>query len=100
MYCTHCGRQLAATDRYCAQCGVAQRGALPPPAARRLYRPLAGRKISGVAQGFAEYMDMDVTVMRLLWVGLTLLSGGVVLLVYIIAWMVMPSEEDLPRAAA
>lgn len=65
-----------------------------PVAARRLVRPRVGRKIGGVALGFAHYFDLDVTLMRILWVLFTLLSGGVVLLVYVVAWILMPETED------
>ena len=40
---------------------------------KRLRRVMAEKKIAGVCAGFAEYFDMDVTLVRLIWVGLVLL---------------------------
>ncbi len=99
MFCTQCGKQLGAQDRFCGQCGAAQYATGVPPAARRLFRPRLGRKVAGVALGFAHYLDLDVTLVRILWVLLTLLSGGVVLVAYFIAWIIMPEEEWVPPAA-
>jgi phage shock protein PspC (stress-responsive transcriptional regulator) len=60
--------------------------------AKRLYRLPEQGKIAGVAAGFADYFDMDVTLMRLLFVAAVLLSGGTVIIVYIIFAFVMPTE--------
>ena len=50
------------------------------------------KKIAGVCAGFARYMDIDVTIVRLLWLVICLLAGtGVV--VYVVAWIVMPKDE-------
>ena len=35
---------------------------------KKLYRVRRGRKVCGVCQGVAEYLNMDVTVVRILWV--------------------------------
>ncbi len=101
MFCTQCGKQVLSEARFCSHCGAAQTPGAVPVAARRLVRPQLGRKIGGVALGFAHYFDLDVTLMRILWVVLTLLSGGVVLLVYVVAWILMPESEDgaLPAKA-
>jgi phage shock protein C len=50
-------------------------------------------KIAGVCAGFARYLGMDVTLVRVLWVVLTLCplpSFGLV--AYIVAWIVMPKD--------
>ncbi len=62
-------------------------------AARRLLRLRAGRKLAGVALGFAHYLDVDVTLVRILWVILTLLTGGMMLVGYFVAWILMPEED-------
>lgn len=49
-------------------------------------------KIAGVAAGFADYFDMDVTLMRLLFVGAIIVTGGAALIAYIIFAFVMPVE--------
>ena len=51
----------------------------------------ADRKIAGVCAGFAEYFDLDVTLVRLVWLFVALMTG-VGLLAYPIAWIVMPEE--------
>jgi len=57
----------------------------------RLLRPRAGRKIAGVCAGFAEYFDLDVTLVRLVWL-IVGICTGVGLLAYPIAWIIMPEE--------
>lgn len=59
---------------------------------RRLRRIRAKKKIAGVCAGFAEYFDMDVTLMRLIWVGLLLIPPHVGLIAYIVAWAVLPKS--------
>jgi phage shock protein C len=50
-----------------------------------------------VCAGFAEYFDLDVTLVRLLWLFVAIMTG-VGFLAYPIAWIVMP-EEPLRLAA-
>jgi phage shock protein PspC (stress-responsive transcriptional regulator) len=72
----------------CAYCGI-RVGAVT--ARKRLVRTRANRKIAGVCAGFAEYFDLDVTLVRLVWL-FVVLVGGTGLLAYVIAWIVMPEE--------
>ena len=59
---------------------------------KELVRPMEGRKIAGVAQGLANYFDVDVTLVRIIWV-LLLLPGGLPGLVpYLICWLLIPGE--------
>jgi phage shock protein C len=60
-------------------------------ARKRLVRPREGRKIAGVCLGVAEYFDLDVTIVRLVWLIASVVTG-VGLLSYPIAWIVMPDE--------
>ncbi len=70
-------------------------------APKRLYQIHEGAMLSGVCNGFAAYFNVDVTIVRILFVMLTLLSGGLGILAYLIMMFVIPyantSEE---RAAA
>jgi len=51
--------------------------------------------IAGVCAGIAEYFDWDITLVRVSYVLLSVLSAGFPgLLVYIILWMVMPTAEE------
>lgn len=55
---------------------------------KRLYRSSNNKMICGVCQGLAEYINMDPSIMRLLWVIFGLTSVGV--FVYIVAAIIMP----------
>lgn len=59
---------------------------------KRLYRSRRERMLAGVCGGIAEYFDADPTVVRLLWVLITLF-WGVGLLAYIIAWIIVPERD-------
>jgi phage shock protein C len=58
---------------------------------RRLYRCRHDRQLAGVASGMAEYLGMDPTVVRILWI-LSVFLGGFSILVYIVLAFVMPLE--------
>jgi phage shock protein PspC (stress-responsive transcriptional regulator) len=50
------------------------------------------KKIGGVCAGFARYFDMDVTLMRVLWLIVAFMTG-IGFIVYIVAWICMPRDE-------
>jgi phage shock protein C len=59
---------------------------------KRLYRSQSDRVVAGVAGGMAEYLGIDPTIVRILWV-LAFLPGGVPgLVLYLLCWLVMPRE--------
>ena len=60
---------------------------------KKLYRSKTDKKICGVCGGLAEYLNMDATVIRLLWV-LATLFVGCGLLVYIVAALVIPENPQ------
>ena len=62
---------------------------------RRLVRIRSEEKIAGVCAGIADYLDVDVTLVRALWLALTIVPGAVVggIIAYVLAWMVMPEGE-------
>ncbi len=98
MYCTKCGATLQPSDRFCPSCGAPTApgytapGAAPPEAPR-LVRPIREKKIAGVCAGFAHYFDVDVSLMRILWLAMVIISGGAGLLVYLAAWIIMPADR-------
>ncbi|WP_281723428.1 PspC domain-containing protein [Hoylesella shahii] len=51
------------------------------------------RKIAGVCGGIAHYFDFDVTLVRLIYALATVTTAFSGVLVYLIAWLVVPSEE-------
>jgi len=96
MYCNYCGKVIQDDAAVCAYCGV-RIGVLM--ARTRLMRPRHGRKIAGVCLGFAEYFDIDVNVVRIVWL-IAAIMTGVGVIPYFIAWIVMPEEPLLLAAPA
>jgi len=62
----------------------------------RLYRSRDDRMLAGVAGGLAEYWDADPSLIRLVWALLTIFTGGVALVVYIVMAIVVPEDPGLP----
>ena len=62
---------------------------------KRLHRSRTEKMIAGVCGGLAEYFGVDPTLIRVLWVLITLLAGFGVLL-YLILWLVMPLDLPAP----
>jgi phage shock protein C len=89
MYCNACGKAIADDARFCPYCGTVL-GQMPAP--KKLMRSRQ-RTIAGVCAGMAHYLDLDVSLVRVIWVVVTILSGifpGVV--VYALAWVIVPEE--------
>lgn len=59
---------------------------------KRLYKNSEIKMICGVCQGLSEYFNLDVTVIRLIWVIVTLCSAGLGILGYLIAAVIMPDK--------
>ena len=60
---------------------------------KKLYRSSNQKVVAGVCGGLAEYFNIDVTIIRLLWVVLIFL-GGTGLPLYLIAAIIIPRDED------
>ena len=60
---------------------------------KKLYRSRNDKKLAGVCAGLAKYLNMDVTVIRLIMVLLTLFVGGG-LIAYIVCALLIPEEPD------
>ena len=58
---------------------------------KRLVRSSSQKMIAGVCGGVAQYLGWDVTIVRLLWIVLTL-AGGSGILIYLVLWLVMPQD--------
>ncbi len=63
---------------------------------RRLYRSRTDTVIGGVAAGLANYMNTDPALVRVGWVVVALITNGVGLIAYLVAWVAIPEE---PKAA-
>jgi len=61
---------------------------------KNLYRSETNRVLAGVSGGLGEYFQIDPTLIRLLFVLLTVFGGGGVL-VYIILWILIPGESNV-----
>lgn len=92
MFCTQCGTQLDQRARFCSQCATPTvLGRTEPGPRPRLTRDTRNGKIAGVCAGFARYLDVDVVLVRVLWVALTL-AGGAGIVGYLAGWIIMPKE--------
>lgn len=65
---------------------------------RRLTRSRSDRVVAGVCAGLGEYLGIDRVLIRIAFVVLALAGGGGIV-VYAIAWILIPEEDpDAPRA--
>jgi phage shock protein C len=64
---------------------------------KKFYRSRKNRFVGGVIAGFVDYMvwDIDPNIIRLAYALLTIFSSGGLLLVYLLAWMIVPSEPEV-----
>jgi len=105
MYCTKCGVELNDAVNFCSSCGqgvgqapgAGAAGAAPPsPAAaanQRLLLDKRNKKIAGVCAGFSRYFGVDLVLMRVIWLAVAI-TTGVGFLVYLAAWIVVPSDQN------
>ena len=59
---------------------------------KKLYRSKKEKMIGGVCGGVAEYLDADPTIVRLIVAIGTLISVGLGILAYLIAWIIIPEK--------
>ena len=69
---------------------------------RRLSRSRSHASLAGVCAGLADYLDVDVVLVRAVWVILSIVPGAIVggVLAYLAAWMVMPETTEPELAPA
>jgi len=63
-----------------------------PPANRQLCRSKSDRVLGGVAGGLGKYFKVDSTLIRLIFIVL-FFSGGSGLLLYVVLWLIVPSQQ-------
>jgi len=101
MTCSRCARDIEADSTFCRYCGAPVQTS-EPAAPRRLTRRPAEGKLGGVCAGIAAYLNTDPTVVRLLWVILSVVPGVIIggVIAYVVAWILVPAEAaDVPRSA-
>jgi phage shock protein C len=63
---------------------------------KRLYRTHDDRRLLGICAGIGRYFEVDPVAIRLLWVLVTCVTGGIPgIVAYLLAWLIVPEE---PRA--
>ena len=98
MVCLNCGREISDLSEYCSICGARQRRRITR---QRLTLSVTDSKIAGVCGGIAEYLDVDPTLVRLIWAALSVVPGGLVggVLAYLLAWIIIPKSPVLASTA-
>jgi phage shock protein PspC (stress-responsive transcriptional regulator) len=97
MYCSHCGKPLDATARFCPACGAATQpfAYQQPPVATavrgQITRPRYNRLVAGICAGLALHYGWDLSLVRVIC-ALLIVFTGVGLIAYLIAWIVIPEE--------
>lgn len=98
MYCIQCGREIADSANFCSVCGGQQRHRTSH---KQLTLSAADKKLGGVCGGLAEYLDVDSTVVRLVWVALSVVPGGFIggAVAYLLAWIIIPKAPAFVSGA-
>jgi len=66
---------------------------------RRLVRSSRNRMVAGVCGGIAEWQDWDPTVVRLVYILVSVLSAAFPgVLIYLILWLVTPPDTAVTQA--
>jgi phage shock protein C len=114
MNCPNCHRDIADYSNFCYYCGTRQNVA-PAGGAyvqKRLMRSVVDSKIAGVCGGIAEYLGVDSTIIRLIWVVAIFVPVPIfpAVVAYFVAWLIVPlapapvaapsaSHTDAPHSA-
>lgn len=60
-------------------------------ARKKLYRNKKNSMLGGVASGLADYFDIDVSLVRIIFIAATILGGGGVI-AYLLCWFIVPEK--------
>lgn len=91
MYCSHCGKPMEDSARFCPGCGAASQPVMyaRQPFSGQLTRPRYPRMIAGVCAAFALHYGWDLSLVRVI-TALLIVFSGVGLIVYLAAWIIIP----------
>ena len=59
---------------------------------KKLFRSRENRMLAGVCGGVGEYLGVDPTIVRLVWIGALFLGFAPAIAAYVIAWVIVPDE--------
>ena len=62
---------------------------------KKLYRSTFDKKIAGICGGLGEYLNVDPTVMRILFVAGFFLTGSLMFWAYLVMWVVVPEPPTI-----
>ena len=98
MHCNRCSVEIADSANFCSACGSRQQ---PRTSHKQLMLSIRDKKIAGVCGGIAEYLDVDATIVRLIWVALSIVPGGFVggIVAYVLAWSIIPKAPTYVASA-
>lgn len=96
MFCSHCGKPIEPSSRFCPACGATVQSASAPftasayqPSAK-LTRPRSPRMIAGVCSGFALHYGWDINLVRVITALFIIFTTGIGALAYLAAWVIIP----------
>lgn len=112
IFCPNCGAANEEFAQYCASCGddilsareeKAKKGqtsepesvSTEPKTKKVFLRSRTNRMVTGLSAGLAKHFDMEIDVVRILWIIAFIASGGAVIIVYLIMAMVIPEEPEI-----
>jgi len=98
MTCANCQKDIAAGSNFCYNCGAKQAGGTgtvyaAAPGRQRLMRSSTDKKLGGVCAGLADFLDIDPTIVRVVWL-LAVLCAGTGVLVYLVLWIALPLAPE------
>ena len=102
MYCSHCGKQMDDTARFCAACGAASPVVFArAPRPGQLTRSHYHRMIAGVCGGLALHYGWDLSLVRVIAVLALFVSCGTAMLAYFAMWIIIPDGPyELPEQSS